>query len=86
MFVQQLGYRLADGVAPSPRAAVVALGGIVALVAIGASPANLFEALNPAHRGACAARPRKCALFAAVRPTLARWGFSCPRCSAPRTH
>lgn len=73
VFVQQLGYRLADGVAPSPRAAVVALGGIVALVAIGASPANLFEALNPPTAALALLGIAQCALFAAVRPTLARW-------------
>ena len=73
LFVQQLGFRLADGSAPSRRSALIALGGIVALIALGLSPANLFEALNPPTAALALLGVVQCAVFAAVRPRLARW-------------
>lgn len=72
LFVQQLGFFLADGVAPGPRSAVAALVAAAALVTVGASPANLFEALNPPTAVLALLGVVQCALFAAARPALAR--------------
>lgn len=73
LFVQQLGFCLADGVAPGPRTAVAALVVAAALVAVGASPANLFEALNPPTAVLALLGVAQCALLAAARPALARF-------------
>ena len=71
--VQQLGFWLADGRAPSLRQAGGALAVIVVLVLIGASPANLFDALNPPTAALALLGVVQVALFAAVRGRLAVW-------------
>lgn len=72
LFVQQLGFRLADGVAPGPRSAVAATLAAAALITVGASPANLFEALNPPTAVLALLGIIQCAVFVAVRGRLAR--------------
>ncbi|KAM9861987.1 acyltransferase [Leucobacter sp. BZR 635] len=72
LFVQQLGFFLADGIVPGPRTALAALGFGAGLVAIGASPANLFEALNPPTAVLALLGVIQLALFAALRPKLER--------------
>ncbi|WP_052492711.1 acyltransferase family protein [Leucobacter komagatae] len=70
LFVQQLGLWLADGAAPGARTAVVALAGGATWIAIGASPANLFEALNPPTAVLALLGVAQYAVFAALRPWL----------------
>ncbi|WP_341873903.1 acyltransferase family protein [Leucobacter coleopterorum] len=71
--VQQLGFWLADGRTPSRRTTWLAVAGIIALIAFGASPANLFEALNPPTAALALLGVVQFALFAALRPKLAGW-------------
>lgn len=73
MFVQQLGFWLADGRVPSLRTAGWAVAGIVALMALGASPANLFAALNPPTAALALLGVVQLALFAAARDRLRAW-------------
>ncbi|MFF8819132.1 acyltransferase [Leucobacter sp. NPDC015123] len=72
LFVQQLGFLLADGVIVGPRTAVAALAGGALWIAIGASPMNLFEALNPPTAALAFLGVIQLAVFTAVRPALAR--------------
>ncbi|MCW2288986.1 acyltransferase-like protein [Leucobacter luti] len=73
LFVQQLGFWLADGRAPKLRLAGWAVAGIVALMLIGASPVNLFEALNPPTAPLALLGVVQFAVFARLRPRLAQW-------------
>lgn len=72
LFVQQLGFLLADGVVVEPRVAVAAAAGGVAWVALGLSPANLFAALNPPTAALALLGVVHAALFVALRPRLDR--------------
>ena len=72
LFVQQLGFLLADGRAPGPRTAAAALVLAGLLIAIGASPANLYEALNPPTAVLALLGVVQCALFQALRPRIER--------------
>lgn len=72
LFVQQLGFFLADGIVPGPRLGLAALGFGAALIAVGASPANLFEALNPPTAVLALLGVVQLAVFAALRPHLER--------------
>lgn len=72
LFVQQLGFWLADGAVPGARIAVAALAGGAVWIAVGASPANLFEALNPPTAVLACLGVVQLALFAALRPQLER--------------
>ncbi|QIK63733.1 acyltransferase [Leucobacter viscericola] len=69
--VQQLGFWLADGRIPSARTAWFAVAGIVTLMAIGASPMNLFEALNPPTAALALLGVVQFKLFTVLRPKLA---------------
>lgn len=73
LFVQQLGFWLADGSVPSLRAAGWAVAGIATLMVLGASPANLFEALNPPTAALALLGVVQLALFAAARDRLRVW-------------
>ncbi|MBL3699963.1 acyltransferase family protein [Leucobacter luti] len=71
LLVQQLGFWLADGRAPSLRQAAWAAAGIAGLIVVGASPANLFEALNPPTAALALLGVVQLAAFAALRHRLA---------------
>ncbi len=73
LLVQQLGFWLADGRAPSLRGAVCAAAGIAALMLCGVSPANLFEALNPPTAALALLGVVQLAGFAHLRPRLRAW-------------
>ena len=83
LFVQQLGFWLADGRAPSLRAAGWAVAGLAALMVVGLSPANLYAALNPPTAALALLGVVQLALFARFRPALAAWAESprVQRCS-----
>ncbi|KAM9864771.1 hypothetical protein ACIFOC_02516 [Leucobacter aridicollis] len=72
MFVQQLGFLLADGITAGPRAAAAALAGAGLWIAVGASPANLFGALNPPTAVLALLGVVQLAAFTALRPALTR--------------
>lgn len=83
LFVQQLGFWLADGRAPSLRVAGWAVVGLAALMLTGLSPANLYEALNPPTAALALLGVVQLTLFARFRPALAAWAESprVQRCS-----
>lgn len=83
LFVQQLGFWLADGRVPSLRVAGWAVVGLAALMLTGLSPANLYEALNPPTAALALLGVVQLALFARFRPALAAWAESprVQRCS-----
>lgn len=70
LFVQQLGFWLADGRVPGLKHAGWAVAGIVALMLSGASPVNLFEALNPPTAALALLGVVQLAAFGALRPRL----------------
>lgn len=78
LFVQQLGFWLADGRAPSLRQAGLAVLAIAALMLTGLSPANLFEALNPPTAALALLGVVQLAVFSALRSRLRAWA-SLPR-------
>lgn len=71
--VQQLGFWLADGRTPGRRHALTAIAAMAGLMAIGASPVNLFDALNPPTAALALLGVVQLAVFAALRPRLALW-------------
>lgn len=71
--VQQLGFWLADGRTPGRRQALTAIAAMVGLMAIGASPVNLFDALNPPTAALALLGVVQLAVFGALRPKLALW-------------
>lgn len=83
LFVQQLGFWLADGRVPSLRVAGWAVVGLAALMLTGLSPANLYEALNPPTAALALLGVVQLALFARFRPALSAWAESprVQRCS-----
>lgn len=70
--VQQLGFWLADGRVPTRRHAYFAIAAMAALMALGLSSANLFEALNPPTAALALLGVVQLAVFAGLRPRLAR--------------
>lgn len=73
LFVQQLGFWLADGRTPSLRQAGLAVLAIAALMLTGLSPANLFEALNPPTAALALLGIVQLAVFSALRSRLRAW-------------
>lgn len=71
--VQQLGFWLADGRTPRRRHSLAAVAAMVGLMAIGASPVNLFDALNPPTAVLALLGVVQLAVFGAIRPKLALW-------------
>ncbi|WGD36967.1 acyltransferase [Lysinibacter sp. HNR] len=69
--VQQLGFWLADGRTPGIRTAVFAVCGMVVLMVLGISPANLFDALNPPTGALALLGVVQFTAFGALRATLA---------------